>query len=579
MQICGEEDRFRGEKINIAELQISTELPSVDQAQLSGHGHSRKDRIKFYKTPKGNVCHTKLFEEVKMRIEKISNKGASAESAEKFLERHCNLVVIAGQPGIGKSTLTKRLVEKMWESSPLFNAEIVFFIQFRKTNYKKETDLLLFLAPFLETDFFREEEKMKILEKLQHCDNVFIVMDGLDEATIDPTMNQPNSFSVRAKNNAAGFIQNLMAGNILPRSKKIITSRPYRIAQLPEDFQPKFLFTIQGLDEDGIMQICSNICDEDSERRSKIIDYLDIHPDLKTYCYTPVLCIMVMESLDLEHAPSKKYLTTITAIFVSVFKKWLKEKERRKISLKNTCRFAFKKFKDGQFYFRDHELNEEKVEEKNISTFLNTLLKGNKEMYFVHLMWQEFLVAAHLMLYTKAQDFSAKSFNTDEEDEQQAIFSNLKHEKYGVVASFLFGLCNKSTLDNFLDCIDVEEGLNSTFDRETIKVKLKELVFEDLRRKKRLDSIFSTLQWVRETEDAEFCEKAASRLKNELNVAYKTKILPNDILNLNWILRFRNTAIYLVIENPTFVGKNCLQYFYKELQNTLNQNPNIQVRV
>ena len=580
LEIYGESDRFRGEKIEIAELQISTQLPSATEAQLLGHGNSRKDIAKFYnKNPKGNVSYTELFKEVKDRISKISNKGYNLEAKEKFLKRHENLVVISGQPGIGKSTLTKRLVKEMWKSK-LYNPDIVFFIQFRAVDYKLKSDLLLFLAPFVKQSFSCESERKEIIKELHKLKNVYIIMDGFDESLINFEEIETQIYDICAENNAAGFVQNLIKGSILPHSKKMITSRPYAIARLPEDFQPKVLFSIQGLDEAGMKQICLNICSGNNARCNKILDHLNSHSDLKSYCHTPVLCIMVMEDLEIsgmdDNQPAnlqKSNQNTITSIFVSVFKRWLKEKQKTKFPLKKIAAFAFKKFKNGEFYFRDYELREAGVEDQNISTFLNTFLRGTKMLYFVHLMWQEFLVAVHLRLVKTKKEFTSVSKEHDK-DKQKRIVTKLKSEKYEVVAAFLFGLCNKNTLDNLMDCIEIEEGQNNADHREACKVELQNFTTKVLQKQSK--SIVSMLKWIYENSEQNFVHKAAICLKGCLRIKGH-QILPSDIPIINYFLRTCDVELTLEVISLSFVG-NCYCDFYKELHSTLIQNQKIKVR-
>ena len=580
LEIYGESDRFRGEKIEIAELQISTQLPSAEEAQLSGHGNSRKDIAKFYnKNPKGNVPYTKLFEEVKGRISKMSNTGYNLEAKEKFLKRHENLVVISGQPGIGKSTLTKRLVKEMWKSE-LYNPDIVFFIQFRAVDYNQKSDLLLFLAPFVKESFSCKSEKKEILKKLHELKNVYIIMDGLDESLINFEKLETQIYDICAENNAAKFVQNLIKGYILPHSKKMITSRPYAIAQLPEDFQPKVLVTIQGLDEAGMKQICLNICSENNARCNKILDHLNSHPDLKSYCHTPVLCIMVMEDLEKSGMDDNQSANlqennqnTITSIFVSVFKRWLKKKQKTKFPLKNIAAFAFKKFRNGEFYFRDYELREAGVEEQNISTFLNTFLKGTEMLYFVHLMWQEFLVAVHLRLFKTKKEFTSISKEHDE-DKQKKILTKLKSEKYEVVAAFLFGLCNKNTLDDLMDCIEIEKGQNNADHRETCKVMLQNFTTKVLQKQSK--STVSIMKWIYENNEHSFAHTAAACLKGCLRIEGH-QILPSDIPIINYFLRTCNVELTLEVISLSFVG-NCYFDFYKELHSTLIQYQKIKVR-
>ena len=583
MAICGEEDRFRGETISIAPLQISTELPTVEKAMLYGHGRRRKDIARsFKKEPLGTIQYTEIFKEVERRIKMMDNQGSNSQAKAKFLLRHGNLVVIAGQPGMGKSTLTKHLVEEMWESS-LFEPDIVFFIRFREVDYIRETDVLEFLAPFV-TDVFTGEDRKTILEMLTNHNKVFIIMDGLDEATISPNMNRPSINSIHSKSTAETFIQNIIACNIFPLSKKMITSRPYRIAQLPLEFRPKVLFTIQGFDETALQRICENICNGNEPLCKQILVHVQTHPDLKSYCHTPVICIMVMKALHKLYAEessvnsfeefdllNSRNVDTLTTIFAFVLKEWLIEKLERtdKFQIKEISDLAFRGFFEDKFYFRKFDLKNSKVNPENNKTFLNTILKGNKLMYFIHLMWQEFLTSVKLRLYTNKEDFESK-------------LDKLTIDKYEVVTKFLFGLCNDCTLDELLDFVNIED-LNSEMDREKCKELLKQMAKKallDHKMSKDNDdyflSILPIVGWIREMGEDDLTGEAAASLKEEMYIETSSAILPSDIANINYVFRFRRKNLVLKIKEMK-LNVNRSSYFYKELHATLDQNCSIWV--
>ena len=153
-KICGERDHFRGAKINIAPLQISIQAQDMEQLDRSGHFHYRKDVVRVYSEKPSNVIpHEHIFEEAKWHaIQGV--KGCCSEEArvEHFL-RYENLLLISGQAGIGKNTLSKLLVEKMLDPDVrLYQAEFVFFIRLRDLDYQQNSDLLEFLtnfAPFI----------------------------------------------------------------------------------------------------------------------------------------------------------------------------------------------------------------------------------------------------------------------------------------------------------------------------------------------------------------------------------------------------------------------------------------------
>ena len=581
LAICGEADAFRGGKIREAELQIVVSSPSVeDRGGLPEGSHHRENLIQFYysKKQRDNISYKELFEVLQQRVEEIQYKGETTQAQQVFVRRHSGMAVIVGEPGIGKSSLAKRIVREMWEEEdPLFNSDVVFFIRFRYVDFEKDIDLLQFLDPNVEATYPKRGDRIKILEKLEKLDNVYVVMDGLDEANIELKSNTSKFSSIHFEKKAADFIEDLWNGNILPKSRKLVTSRPYAISK-----QPKVLFTIQGLTETGLERICSDICDNE-ERCKIILNYLENHLDLKSYCFTPVICIMTMKSLNKsnfvfelsnveasgENATRPSNRESMTAIFVGALKDWLyEEKDGRKFKLRKLSLFAFDNFKKNKYFFRDYELKEAKIDAQNISNFF---FKGGEILYFVHLMWQEFLVAVHFRLYTK---------QLEPNDSEK-----LSKKSYEMVSRFLFGLCNEQTLGMLLDCVEIEEGRNYADDREKFKQELKQLAMTKLHGQHTQDQSFHsflpTLKWVREMGDPLFITEAiketAACMGNEIELGGSSHpILPTDVLDIIKVLNVRDAELALVVEYPSFVGNSC-ELFFEKLLKTFQKKCNIHV--
>ena len=588
MEICGEEDRFCKGKVQIATLQISKISSNIDHAESLGHGHRREDIAKhFRKVPRGNIHYTKLFEELRKHLEANYNKLKTDAAKKKLFVRYGNLVVIVGQPGIGKSTLTKHMVEEMWEKS-LFNPDLIFFLRFRDVDYQAKTDLLEFFAPYV-TFISNKNDRIEILEKIKNTKNIFIIMDGMDEANIDPKMKNAPTYYIDKDFPAEVYIQNLFEGNILPQSKKIVTSRPHRIIQLPEDFQPKLIYSIQGLDKSAINQICLNICSENHAIVEKIVGYLENHLDLQSLCYIPVICIMVAESLYKIHAREYRDLNsydanvllennvdTITTIFVLFLQKWLTlkfERTESSFQLKEISELALKSFNKNQYYFQDVHLRKAKIDYQNTTTFFNTIFRGSDstQMHFVHLTWHEFLASVKMRLFSKIEDFNS-------------YIKDLNSFKYEFVTRFLFGLCRTHTLQTLLKYVETVDFCNDDYYEESKKIlqgfaiqKLEshrddtEKTFDEY-----FQSVLPVLGWIYEMRDDQFTIQAAAYLRDEIRI--RGQIIPSDIPIVNYLLRHRKSSTLLRLIDPCFVG-NCFQYFFKELEITLDRNPSIQVSV
>ena len=364
MIICGERDRIRGDNVKIAPLQISIRPRNMEQLDLSGHFHYRKDVVRIYSEELSDVVpHEQIFEEAERKAKKHAEGCRTEEAKTEHILRYANVVLISGQAGIGKSTLSKLLVEKMLEpNDPLYQAEFVFFIRFRDLNYQQNYDLLEFLtnsASFISS--ISSEDRTKIIQHLKASDNVCIIMDGLDEVAIDLKMNYSN-INAASHTTAATFIHHLLSGRLLPRAKKLVTSRPRQLMQLQDDdgYSSNLYLNLLGLNDEARSQICSDLCHDDPAKRDRILSRINSRPDLKSLCYVPITCILVMMSFystDLL----KRNLDTLTAILVYAVENWFLKKLEGKFQIKKIAVLAYKGILENRFYFREHHLRNENI--------------------------------------------------------------------------------------------------------------------------------------------------------------------------------------------------------------------------
>ena len=471
----GEEDIFRGDKIEIAPLEISTIAPDSDRL---GHLHYRQDMVEFYSLNTiGTISHSELFAKARSFAQLNSESCSTPEARDCYILSKGNMVFIVGQAGIGKTTYTKVLVKKMLDPEiHLYKAEVVFFLRFREVNYEKETDLLQFLTSGSSfTKHYNEEQRKKILEKLDKCENLYIVMDGLDEAIISSNANFPTC-DIDSQETAEVFIRNLLHGNILSRSKKIVTSRPRQLTSLTEDCKSNFVVNIKGLYDEGQEQICRNLCGDDAVRHNLIIGHINSRPDLKSYCHVPINCILIMLSFSEMNETEWKNIVSLTSILVTALDEWFLKKLKGNFQIQEISKLAYKGFVKNRYYFEEWDLKKAGVNFDNATTFLTNnfkfkLLNGCEIVsYFAHLMWQELFVAVKIRFYISKNDF-----------ENLISSSDLSSGKFEVVTRFLFGLCNKQTRRKLLGQADTA-AISSTKDSKEIKKMLKDFAIKLLKK-------------------------------------------------------------------------------------------------
>ena len=604
LQICGEEDPFRGRDIELAPIKIRT---NFDEKERFGYWYKSKfgrDINPFpfllshtvdLETDSENFVLTQLFVEAKKFAKKMSSTYCSNEEAvEAFELCRARVAFVVGEAGIGKSALSKVLVQKMLHNkNPLYGAEIVFYIRLRNIDCSRTTDLLHFLTQGSSIcQNYTNEERKKILETILNCGNgVCIVMDGLDEAIIKSKKYRPE-YDIHSQATPEGFLKNLVDGKLLPQSRLIITSRPRQLPCLTENYKSYFRMTILGLTKEGQKQICQNLS-EDPERREKLLNYIRCRSDLEKYCSVPIYCIQIMRSLnDMEDEKEWSNISSLTSVIVNSFCSWYLKKLKGEFQTKEIAELAYLGFLEDRYHFQECDFREVGVNFENLTTFLTTtfqILDGTAMIsYFSHLTWQEFGVALRLRLYTKKEEF-------------KEILSELGSAKYEVVANFLFGLCNNRLLRKLLDHV-AKDGLNSLAERAECEKMLKDFAVEKISEYRpsepSRDAYFRVsvaqrscrtavqdfgqdfrdisfmLRWVYECNDNDFPKQVAESLAKFIRV--KEQFRPDDILSFNHVLRARQSIITLTVSDPAF--RQNVSQFFKELATTLQLNRSVQLK-
>ena len=568
-ELCGEEDGFCGD-IEIALLDLSSEQREFAKLDETGNFHHRKEILDiFTKSPSKIIHYPQLFAEAERDAKERAVNCLTEKAQAKQILRHSNHVFISGEPGLGKSVLSKVLVQKMLDPSiKLYETEFIFYIRFRDLNYDDKLNFLEFLTmhdPFFSS--MAAEDKNKILEHLQTCSSVSIVMDGLDEANIKSKIIVPKC-NILDKATAVTFMKSLFSGDLFPLAKKIITSRPSQLAELSNNILPQSYFVVNllGLSDEGQRKICSSICRNDSSQRDKILEYLNNHPDLKSFSYVPINAIVAMRILKESTEYKWKKRDSLTSIVVTALNTWFLLKLEH-FQAKEIAEMAYEAFLNDRFYFKKGHFTVMRVDFQNLMTFMTNVkfsIFDGKEIYcyFVHLMWQELFVALKLILFTN-------------EERLNTIIPDLNVVKYEMVLKFLFGLCNEDTQTELLGQVEAKD-LNSSADRIKCKKLLKNWAIRKIRESDDADfkSMIQVFGWIHEMRDEGFTVQAANCLNDVFTIS--GQILPTDVPCLNYMLRNRRTPITLKLINPRFAGNSC-KYFCKKLSITFETNSNVKV--
>ena len=555
-----------------------------------GHFHHRENMPQLYKASSDKIEFSEFFKKARAAAEEeAKNSNKSVEKKEKDVEKYGNMIGVVGQAGIGKTTLTKMLVKEVLNAADNFGFEYVFYLSFRHLNsVNKKINLLQFLMP--NNSGFCDNENSDLvadlLEKLNQNEKVLIVMDGFDEAS-KKVMNQHDllpGVDVTDEKDVQTFIQHIFCGHILPKAKKLITSRPPQLLDLPEFFKPRFIINVLGINRKSQEQICEDIVNGQTDLKQKILDFLKANPDLSSYCYIPVNCILIMHCIktSIQKMEKKPGLTmySLTTILVAALRMFVVDANLLKdkvFQIQKLCKLAYDGFKEDRYDFEEQHLTDLGMDIQNISAFLSakigedlSLFDGDdKRFFFSHFILQELCVALHMKLYMSRNEF-------------MSLESELHKSKYQMVTKLMFGLCNTETLSilkqlHFLACREkliLPENVESSSTNQ-----LKKLVIEQLKKlsrgttEKNVFNDFQICSWVYEMRDDSFAKEVVHSLQKKLVVT--GEILPNDVPSFYYLLRHRETALTLSVVAPSFV-EEALKRFFIEMEKVF-QETNIRV--
>ena len=212
-------------------------------------------------------------------------------------------ILLEGEPGIGKSTLTKHLCSKFAEST--FASEYKLVIRVVLRGLPAHTTLSvedLVRSCTSDVGASLDEEEVSTLSQYitanKGKDTLFI-MDGYDEF---PEKLQEKS-----------LVADIINGKTLPQSSFIITSRPRASAPLHDKIERRI--EVSGFGEEEIEQFIRKYYGESSDSAAALIERLNSTLSrIKTMCFIPLILLMTCYVNDVLDAPPD----TISDLFKSI---------------------------------------------------------------------------------------------------------------------------------------------------------------------------------------------------------------------------------------------------------------------
>ena len=409
--------------------------------------------------------------QVDKTVKLAENKEISVEDVLQPTDSSLSLrVVIDGPPGIGKTTLCRKLLN-MWSNGTLVHQQYDLVLYCPLRNSKIAT------ATTLADLFVRQRSKVPMVTEWfdkRNGEGLLIIFDGWDEL----------SEQLRQSSLAASII----CKDELDQCSVIVTSRSYASSSLLEimsnlsrhvqviGFSEEEISTviIQTLQKDTKLaqelihenteqderrlkyakyksHFATTQSSKDSQLAVKLINDLKVRNDVQSLCYVPLVCSMVI----LVYCKEEGHLpTTLTQLYENFILQTIRRHVKRhdinprtlgSLSslpsqlakpLQEMCQLAYTNLANTRMRFSSHQLQSlsEAVKEDYLG-LMTTFTEYDEEKYqFLHLSIQEFLAAWWIAKHEKKTEEVFKDHFNDDHFRMCLRFvaglTHLEHESY-----------------------------------------------------------------------------------------------------------------------------------------------------
>ena len=346
-------------------------------------------------------------------------------------------IVIDGPPGIGKTTLCRKLLN-MWANGELTHGhfELALYCPLRNETVAQASslaDLIVYESPKVSkvVQWMRDREGEGLL----------IVFDGWDELSTDL---RQSSLPTR-----------IIRKNALAKCTVIITSRSYASSSLLEISSIDRHIEVLGFLESEIKEVIKGTLKQKGDLAERLLKDLEVRSDVLSLCYVPLVCSLVVLVYCKSDGQLPLTLTELYENFIlQTIRRHVKIKSTHKIEprrlnslhhlplvlnvpFQELCQFAYLNLKENKLTFTSHQLYQslQNLVNEDYLGLMTTFNVFDEEIYqFIHLTIQEFLAAWWIAnVYEKTEEIFAEYFANDNFRMCMrfvAGLSHLKHDSY-----------------------------------------------------------------------------------------------------------------------------------------------------
>ena len=518
--------------------------------------------------------------QVDKTVKLTENKEISVEDVLQPTDSSLSLrVVIDGPPGIGKTTLCRKLLN-MWSNGPLVHQQYDLVLYCPLRNSKIATAATL--ADLFE---YKSSKLSKVIDWLTDRDGegLLIIFDGWDEL----------SEQLRQSSLAASIIHRKELG----QCSVIVTSRSYASSSLLKmdtlsrhvqviGFSEEEISTviIQTLQKDT--KLAQELIEENTEQEIwrqnygkykshftttqssknsqlavKLINDLEVRNDVQSLCYVPLVCSMVILVYCKEGGHLPTALTQLYENFIlQTIRRHVKRHDIKPHTLgslsslpsqlakplQEMCQLAYTNLANTTMTFSSHQLQSlsEAVKEDYLGLMTRFTEYDEEKYQFLHLSIQEFLAAWWIAKHEKKREEVFKDHFGHDHFRMCLRFvaglTHLEHESYQQYFNKqqLDLQCKRKRLFGFETC-------HFSYFYQNPEIKLRE--FDHIRSDDSDNVPILLLQLLYESQNTTLCQVLAQSINNHSLCLDRVSLSLSlfDWLCLSYCINNINTTLHL----------------------------------
>ncbi|XP_067365677.1 NACHT, LRR and PYD domains-containing protein 3-like isoform X1 [Channa argus] len=326
-------------------------------------------------------------------------------------DRPIRTVLTKGIAGIGKTVSVQKFMLDWSEERANCDIQLLFSLPFRELNLLRNErrslmELLYDFSPGLKASGIKDLKMYKVL----------LVLDGLDECRLQLDFKgKERCCDATQAASVDVLLTNLIAGNLLPKAKVWITTRPAAASCIPPQYVDR-VTAIRGFSDLQKEQYFHKKIDDEMLAK-RVIATIKSTRSLHIMCHVPVFCWISSIVLGNICATSGgKMPKTLTQMYIHFLahqtahmhvkygeEQQLDSKGNNKVIM-SLGKLAFQQLQKGNLIFYEEDLRECGLDVKEASVYSGVCTQvfreeswmQHKVFCFVHLSVQEFLAALYV---------------------------------------------------------------------------------------------------------------------------------------------------------------------------------------